>query len=166
MQRRSTKAAHISPPMLRDSDQMARGRDRNSRLNQKFLGVTNRIWLIVSLFLFVLFLTRLILSSNKTNSRIYSTTHLKPVNYLNGSQDRPNPFPFCPAYGPGDELGAKYSAMTLSQSRLHLGSGARVQRLLQKALKGQPVTISVLGGSSKFLYDFVCIKGIWSYHDL
>ena len=54
---------------------------------------------------------------------------------------------FCPSYSPGDEIGAKYGAITLSKSRMHLGSGARIQRVLNKALAGQSVTISVLGGS-------------------
>jgi hypothetical protein len=63
------------------------------------------------------------------------------------SNNAPNPFPFCPSYGPGDELGKQYGVLVLEQSRLHLGSGARVQGVIQKALAGQPVTISVLGGS-------------------
>ena len=59
----------------------------------------------------------------------------------------PNPFDFCSSYSPGDKIGAKYSTVTLSKSRMHLGSGARIQRVLNKALAGQSVTISVLGGS-------------------
>jgi hypothetical protein len=44
-------------------------------------------------------------------------------------------------------MAAKYGAITLSQSRLHVGSGARLQRVISRALKGHPVTISVIGGS-------------------
>ena len=57
------------------------------------------------------------------------------------------PFDFCPSYSPGDKIGTKYGTVTLSKSRMHLGSGARIQRVLNKALAGQSVTISVLGGS-------------------
>jgi hypothetical protein len=50
-----------------------------------------------------------------------------------------------------DEVGNKYGAVRLGQSRLHVGSGARVQRVLNRALAGYPVTISVIGGSGTFL---------------
>ena len=39
--------------------------------------------------------------------------------------------------------------MELLKSRLHMGTGARVQRVLNRAMSGAPITISVLGGSSK-----------------
>jgi hypothetical protein len=58
-----------------------------------------------------------------------------------------NPFDFCPVFGPGDRIGSKYGQLVMSQSRVHLGSGARVQKVIHRALLGQPVTISVLGGS-------------------
>ena len=69
------------------------------------------------------------------------------MNYFNATEVGPNPFTFCPAYGPGDELGTKYGALTLAKSRIHAGTGGRVQRVLNKALAGHPVTISVIGGS-------------------
>ena len=36
---------------------------------------------------------------------------------------------------------------------MHTGSGARVQRVVQKAMAGLPVTISVLGGSGEAPHD-------------
>ncbi|KAG8899281.1 cap64-like protein [Tulasnella sp. 403] len=68
-------------------------------------------------------------------------------NYLNSSKTDPAPFAFCPIYGPGDPVAAKYGAHNLAKSRIHVGSGGRVQRVIHKALSGLPVTISVLGGS-------------------
>ncbi|KAF8688390.1 putative lipopolysaccharide-modifying enzyme, partial [Rhizoctonia solani] len=72
---------------------------------------------------------------------------LRPHDYLNASSSDPAPFGFCPIFGPGDELAAKYGAAALAKTRLHAGTGARVQRVVHKALSGLPVTISVLGGS-------------------
>ena len=80
----------------------------------------------------------------------YSNADLKAKNYFNTTEVGPNPFTFCPAYGPGDELGTKYGALTLAKSRLHIGTGGRVQRVLTKAFAGHPVTISVLGGSGDY----------------
>ncbi|EIM87101.1 uncharacterized protein STEHIDRAFT_55982 [Stereum hirsutum FP-91666 SS1] len=125
-----------------------------SRLNQRSFGVTNRIWLILSLFLAILLFTRFALPSSSTDS-YYSrslsqayTSKLKPTNYLNVSAEvGPYPFEFCPTFGPGDELAEKYGALAISKSWLHLGSGARVQKVVHRALLGQPVTISVIGGS-------------------
>ena len=74
----------------------------------------------------------------------YSNADLKAKDYLNSSEALiPNPFGFCLSYSTGDKIGAKYGAITLSKSRMHLG---RIQRVLNKALAGQSVTISVLGG--------------------
>ncbi|KAI0705419.1 hypothetical protein C8Q76DRAFT_630930 [Earliella scabrosa] len=117
-----------------------------SRLNQKSLGVTNRIWLILLAFVALIFFTRSILPPESTNPR-HRILHndLKPKNYLNLTDE--NPFPFCPALGPGDELASKYDPLILSTTRFHLGSGARIQRVISKALAGLPVTISVIGGS-------------------
>lgn len=53
-------------------------------------------------------------------------------------------------FGPGDEVAARRGQWGLLRSRLHMGSGARVQRVVQKAMAGLPVTISVLGGSGAF----------------
>jgi hypothetical protein len=80
-----------------------------------------------------------------------TNSNLVPKDYLNTS-DTTVPFDFCPLYGPGDPLAEKYGVHALSRSKLHAGSGARVQRVIQKALAGLPVTISVVGGSSGYLY--------------
>ncbi|QRV99024.1 glycosyltransferase family 90 protein [Ceratobasidium sp. AG-Ba] len=72
---------------------------------------------------------------------------LRPHDYLNASASDPAPFDFCPIYGPGDDLATKYGATVLARTRFHAGSGARIQRVVHKALSGLPVTISVLGGS-------------------
>ncbi|KAF9556092.1 Cap64 protein [Agrocybe pediades] len=128
---------------------MASDSEKTSRLNQRSLGVTNRIWMLLVLLIFVLSFTHFIWPSFGSVQVVqnYSNADLKAKNYFNATEAGPNPFAFCPVYGPGDELGAKYGALTLSKSRLHLGSGARIQRVLNQALAGQPVTISVLGGS-------------------
>lgn len=152
MQRRAGKGMAIAPP-TGQFPSMLPSSEKTSRLNQRSFGVTNRIWLIVSLFLFIVTFTNYILPAHHApQPRFnYSTSGLKSKNYLNKTQvqNEPNPFEFCPVFGPGDEIGMKYGALTLSQSRLHLGSGGRVQRVIHKALLGQPVTISVLGGSGE-----------------
>lgn len=124
----------------------------SSRLNQRTLGLTNRIWIILSLFGFIIFFTRAIFPPDKSPTaprHTFLNANLKPKNYLNASAEEANPFDFCPVFGPGDEYGAKYGVHALTKSRLHLGSGARVQRVIHKALSGLPVTISVLGGSGE-----------------
>lgn len=149
MQRRTGKAqAHIAAP-VQNANGMGSDAQKTSRLNQRSLGVTHRIWLIIALFLFLLAFTQFALPSTHPAPRrdLFSNAHLTPKNYLNDSGAGPNPFPFCPVFGPGDDIGAKYGALTLSQSRVHLGSGARVQRVINRALHGQPVTISIIGGS-------------------
>jgi len=151
MQRRAPgrTQAHISPP----SSNMGSDSEKTSRLSQRSLGVTNRIWMLLVLLVFVLSFTHFILPSigSAPVEQNYSNADLKAKNYFNATVAGPNPFEFCPVYGPGDELGAKYGAQTLSKSRMHLGSGGRVQRVLNRALAGQPVTISVLGGSGECL---------------
>ncbi|KAL0945866.1 hypothetical protein HGRIS_012150 [Hohenbuehelia grisea] len=124
--------------------------EKLARLSQRNLGLTNRVWLIITFVLAVLTISHYVLPSTSLPSYASSSSFhslLRPKNYVNASDIEPNPFAFCPLYGPGDELGNKYGALSLSQSRMHLGSGARLQRVLQRALMGQPVTISVLGGS-------------------
>lgn len=164
MQRRSgsKSQAHIAPPTpnLVPMEPFASEKSP-SRLNQRSFGVTNRIWLILSLFLAILLFTRFALPSSSTDS-YYSrslsqayTSKLKPTNYLNVSAEvGPYPFEFCPTFGPGDELAERYGALAISKSWLHLGSGARVQKVVHRALLGQPVTISVIGGSGQFIYFF------------
>lgn len=155
MQRRLGRGqARIAPP-TQDSPDMGPDSEKGLKLNQRNFGVTNRIWLILSLIIFLILFTHYGLPSTPPpppSRRPYSPTNLKPKNYLNASETEPNPFTFCPVYGPGDEIGAKYGALTLSKSRMHLGSGDRVQRVLNRALAGQPVTISILGGSSAFSF--------------
>ncbi|KAF7366748.1 CAP64-like protein [Mycena sanguinolenta] len=155
MQRRTGKReAHISPLLSRPPSSGMGSDNDKSRLSQRSLGVTNRIWLIIGLFLFLLTLTHYIVPTTPTPTYTFSNLNLTPRNYLNGSEAAPNPFDFCPAYGPGDEIGLKHGAVTLGKTRLHLGSGARIQRVLNKALTGQPVTISILGGSGECFYYF------------
>jgi hypothetical protein len=74
---------------------------------------------------------------------------LSPLDYLNASASDPAPFEFCPVFGPGDEIAERRGQWGLLKSRLHMGSGARVQKVIQKAMAGQPITISVLGGSGE-----------------
>jgi hypothetical protein len=126
---------------------MGQDSEKTSRLSQRSFGVTNRIWLIVSLFLFIVVLTHFALPTQHLPEQPYSAANLNPKNYLNGSDTEPNPFEFCPPYGPGDHLGVKYGTQVLSKSRMHLGSGDRIQHVLNRALAGLPVTISILGGS-------------------
>lgn len=83
-----------------------------------------------------------------TTSPYASTNSLLTArDYLNASTSDPAPFDFCPVFGPGDEVAERRGQWGLLKARLHTGSGARVQRVLQKAMAGMPVTISVLGGS-------------------
>ncbi|PIL29132.1 hypothetical protein GSI_09181 [Ganoderma sinense ZZ0214-1] len=149
MQRRTGKGlAHIS---ISPSPGLAGFPDSEktpSRLRQKSLGVTNRIWLILLAFVALVVFTRSVLPQESPHARQrIPHSDLKPKNYLNFSEDAPNPFPFCPALGPNDDLATKYDPIVLSTTRFHLGSGARIQRVINKALSGLPVTISVVGGS-------------------
>lgn len=144
MQRRPGRGqAHISLPQQMGSDpEKAINRPTGSRF---------RLCILLILLISIVSVTLFIWPISGTGAvvQIYSNADLKSKNYFNASEAGPNPFAFCPNYGPGDELGAKYGAVTLSKSRGHLGSGARIQRVLNRALAGQPVTISVLGGSSE-----------------
>ncbi|EIW79968.1 hypothetical protein CONPUDRAFT_106666 [Coniophora puteana RWD-64-598 SS2] len=137
----------------------------SSRLNQRSFGVTNKIWLLLLLCCFLFFVTHVFVPSAAPPPRLgtFTDARQEPKNYLheasllspdgivggvNGSeQAASNPFDFCPVFGPNDDIAEKYGIMVLSQSRMHLGSGGRVHRVIQKALLGQPVIISVLGGS-------------------
>lgn len=154
MQRRTGKGlAHISlspHPSRMTSHDVEKA---PSRLHQKSLGVTNRIWLILLAFVALILFTRSILPSETINPR-HRLLHndLKPKNYLNLTGE--NPFPFCPALGPGDDLASKYDPLILATTRFHLGSGARMQRVVNKALAGLPVTISVIGGSGEHFFAF------------
>ncbi|SCV72078.1 BQ2448_4772 [Microbotryum intermedium] len=57
------------------------------------------------------------------------------------------PFTFCPSYGSSDELGNKYGREAISKTRSHVGSSARVQKVIKRAMAGLPITVGVLGGS-------------------
>lgn len=167
MQRRTAKSsAHIAPPTpgIPASAVLSSVDKQPSRLNQRTLGLPNRIWLILILFLSILFFTRLILPSHNPdasyNIRNHPSIHqpaLHPINYLNISdadnEAAQNPFPFCPTFGKGDVLAEKYGPLVISKSWLHLGSGARVQQVIHKALLGHPVTISVIGGSGEHVWQ-------------
>ncbi|TCD68771.1 Cap64p [Steccherinum ochraceum] len=148
-QRRPGKGvAHIAPP-LSASPMGSLSEKSPSRLNQKTFGVTNRIWLILSLFLALIFFTRFVIPSEAPQHSRHRLLHadLKPKNYLNISNGDVVPFAFCPALGPGDELASKYDPIALAKTRMHVGSGARMQRVISRALAGHPVTISIVGGS-------------------
>jgi hypothetical protein len=81
---------------------------------------------------------------------------LSSHDYLNASLSDPAPFPFCPIYGPGDEVANRRGQAGLLRSKLHTGTGARMQRVVRKALSGAPLTISVLGASSAS--DPLCVR--------
>ena len=144
---------HDESPYLTPSEK------HHNRLNQRLWGITHRIWIIIIIVVFIVLFSFLLpsdthilhspfslRSSSSTHQDEYDTSSLKAVNYMNAT-DEPNPFWFCPIHGPGDEIGEKYGLHTLKKTEVHLGSGARVQRVIHKALLGLPVTISVLGGS-------------------
>lgn len=166
MQRRTAKStAHIAPPTpgIPSSAILSSVDKQPSRLNQRTLGLPNRIWLILTLFLSILLFTRLILPSHHSDASYYLRSHpapysptLHPINYLNFSdpdnEASQDPFPFCPTFGKGDELAEKYGPLAISKSWLHLGSGARVQQVIHRALLGQPVTISIIGGSGEHVW--------------
>ena len=172
LQRRSAKnSAFIAPPTpgIPPSEILSSADKHPSRLNQRTLGLPNRIWLILSLFLAVLVFTRLVLPSHPHDASYYLRHHpssysanLHPINYLNLSdadtEAAQNPFPFCPTFGKGDVLSEKYGPLAISKSWYHLGSGARVQQVIHRALLGQPVTISIIGGSSERIRLFITIR--------
>ena len=117
------------------------------------LGIPPRLIAFFSLLLLILFVTGVVPSSH--SSSLSSSTHgirdtrsLSPHDYLNASLAEPAPFSFCPVYGPGDEVSQRRGQTALLKSKLHLGTGARMQRVIRKALSGAPLTISVLGASS------------------
>lgn len=115
-------------------------------------GLPRRLWLALLSLLSILGFFRLIFSSSSSSSsNPYSAPHtlLTPRDYLNASASDPAPFDFCPVFGPGDAVAERRGQWGLLRTRLHMGSGARVQKVIQKAMKGLPVTISVLGGSGE-----------------
>ncbi|KAG8870044.1 cap64-like protein [Tulasnella sp. 331] len=113
-----------------------------------------RVLLIVIGLASLFFVTKIFLPTDHSftiggGHQVQRTEQLVARNYLNTSSAMPAPFDFCPIYGPRDPVAAKYGGHNLARGRIHMGSGARVQRVVHKALSGLPVTISVLGGSDQ-----------------
>ncbi|CDZ98034.1 SGNH hydrolase-type esterase domain [Phaffia rhodozyma] len=115
------------------------------------LGFPPRLIIFFSILLVILFMTGVVptFRSNDLVAQHHASFHsaLTSHDYLNASLIDPAPFPFCPLYGPGDEVANRRGQLALMKSKMHLGSGARVQKVIRKALSGHPVTISVLGAS-------------------
>ncbi|TXT03892.1 hypothetical protein VHUM_04315 [Vanrija humicola] len=110
-------------------------------------GLSQRAWLALTVVVgFVLF-TKLIMTNDTHTHHTHDPTFIIPRDYLNNSATDRAPFDFCPVFGPGDAIAARRGQFELLRSRLHLGTGNRVQRVLRKAMSGMPITISVLGGS-------------------
>ncbi|WVR05847.1 hypothetical protein IAU60_002873 [Kwoniella sp. DSM 27419] len=122
--------------------------ERNGGKPGTFYGLSHRIWLLIGAIIGLFTFSKLVFPSADPLSP-YTTAGglLTAKDYLNASATDPAPFEFCPVFGPGDHIGEKRGQWGLLKSRLHTGSGARIQRVVQKAMAGQPVTISVLGGS-------------------
>lgn len=146
------RRANIRPP----SDDSPDGRPRPAPARSgKALheSLTPRITIFLLIVFILVIFTRLTLFPQDTSP--YGTRHallpsshkLIARDYLNASASDPAPFPFCPIYGPTDDLAHRYTAAALHKSVLHPGSNARVQRVINRAMRGLPVTISVLGGS-------------------
>ncbi|KAG8928957.1 CRISPR-associated endonuclease/helicase Cas3 [Tulasnella sp. 418] len=55
--------------------------------------------------------------------------------------------PECDYCGPTDTLCKQYGEHNLARSRAYEGTNARLKRVIAKARRGEPVIISVLGGS-------------------
>ncbi|RXK41718.1 hypothetical protein M231_00953 [Tremella mesenterica] len=111
------------------------------------MGLSQRGWMILTGIIGITIFTKLILPTSTDHHVHTHESLLVPRDYLNNSKIDPAPFEFCPVFGPGDPIAARRGQLELLRSRLHLGTGARVQRVIQKAMSGAPVTISVLGGS-------------------
>ncbi|KAK4688261.1 hypothetical protein P7C73_g1846, partial [Tremellales sp. Uapishka_1] len=137
-----------SGPMSLGLGNLAGGGKRKSKGGYK-LGLSQRAWVILTVVIGFILLSKLLVPSSDTNGHVHhSDAHLLvPRDYLNSSAADPAPFDFCPVFGPGDAIAARRGQFELLKSRLHLGSGARIQRVLQKAMSGAPITMSVLGGS-------------------
>lgn len=111
-----------------------------------------RVLLIVAGLVSLFFLTKVFFPPDQSpftigQHQIQRTETLLPRNYLNVSTASPPPFDFCPIYGPGDAVATKWGGPNLARGRIYTGSGARIQKVIHKALSGLPVTISILGGS-------------------
>ncbi|TXT11313.1 uncharacterized protein COLE_01723 [Cutaneotrichosporon oleaginosum] len=146
---RIAAAAHVHEHGVRHGG-WAGARSRwAARLRRKGkFGLSQRAWLAITIIIGFVLLTKLIVpSETATNPTVEEFNELKPHDYLNNSMTEPAPFEFCPVFGPGDAIAARRGQFELLRSRVHTGTGARIHRVLRKAMKGLPVTISVLGGS-------------------
>lgn len=114
-------------PFVRPHMNFAKSASAKSKLQR-------RIWALILLLGFVFILTRLFSHSSSQRHPFYDQESLHPRNYLNGSlsASNPPPFSFCPVHGPGDTIGQKYGPSAMAKSRLHLGSGARIQRVIHR----------------------------------
>jgi hypothetical protein len=97
-----------------------------------FASASGRIWGLVIGICALIIITKLFASHSTDNHSFYNQDALHPINYFNTSGSPAPPFQFCPTHGPGDVVGNKYGAHAMARSRLHLGSGARVQRLIHR----------------------------------
>lgn len=149
----SPPSAHTTPtirPNLKLTSLNSGSSPMQPRLHNRTLASPARIWALLAALLVLVLLTRSFAHQSPAQSHsFYNRDALHPKNYLNASASAPAPFDFCPVHGPGDAIGQKYGVHLMSKSRIHTGSGARIQRVIHKALSGRPVTISVLGGSSE-----------------
>ncbi|KAJ1301270.1 hypothetical protein OPQ81_003677 [Rhizoctonia solani] len=136
-----SKAPPTPSPLVTMGDKAPRMTSNLSRAYLVAIGV------LALVFISALALSRDSIPIHLPKHALTDAHALRPHDYLNASKADPAPFDFCPIFGPGDELAAKYGAAALAKTRLHAGTGARVQRVVHKALSGLPVTISVLGGS-------------------
>ncbi|WVR08443.1 hypothetical protein IAU60_005498 [Kwoniella sp. DSM 27419] len=123
---------------------LSKGKNKGSRL-----GLSQRGWLLVTGLVGFLLFIKLVSSGSAPTAHRHEidASTLIPRDYLNNSLADPAPFDFCPVFGPGDAIAARRGQLELLKSRLHLGTGSRVQRVLQKAMSGSSITMSVLGGS-------------------
>jgi hypothetical protein len=119
-------------PFIRPHLNQSNGRSFDKNRAALFASSTARIWAIIVGICVIFTITRLFAGKSTVTTSFYDQASLHPVNYLNTSRSTPPPFPFCPVHGPGDVIGNKYGAHAMAKSRLHLGSGARIQRLIHR----------------------------------
>lgn len=154
-------SARLSSPTRRSPhislDFMGMGAKEKQRLGIPSLprSKSKRILLIPACALALYALSFLFHSSSYPPPSTAPEPLLRPRNYLATGvnqtlEELPNPFEFCPTGGMADRLSEKYGGSNLLRTRLHAGSGTRVQRVLRRAMSGLPITVSILGGSSEY----------------
>ena len=91
-----------SAKLPQDNLGMGSDSEKTSRFNQRSLGITNRIWILLVLFIFVLSFTHFIQPSigTATVSQVYSNAYLKANNYFHVTEAGPNPFSSVPSMVP------------------------------------------------------------------